>query len=114
MRRSVVLDSSLGSAGAFLGLILLLSRSSIFLKGRSDGDLFHLSPSLMELSSLELGNLVEVVLDLDDEFSFAFSVLFLESSFRDIVASQLGRETLHELGKVVRVLLVVEEETHVS
>lgn len=114
MRRSVVLDSSLGSAGAFLGLILLLSRSSIFLEGRSDGDLFHLSPSLMELSSLELGNLVEVVLDLYDEFSFAFSVLFLESSFRDVVASQLGGETLHELGKVVRVLLVVEEEAHVS
>lgn len=74
MGRSVVLDSGLGSAVAFLGLVLLLSRSSIFLEGRSDGDLLHLSPGLMELSSLELGNLVEVVLDLDDEFSLALSV----------------------------------------
>jgi len=114
MGRSIVLDSGLGSAVAFLGLILLLSGSSIFLEGRSDGDLLHLSPSLVELSSLELGNLVEVVLDLDDEFSFAFSILFLESSFRDVVASQLVGETLHELGKVVRVLVVVEEEIHVS
>lgn len=114
MGRSIVLDSGLGSAVAFLGLILLLSGSSIFLEGRSDGDLLHLNPTLVELSSLELGNLVEVVLDLDDEFSFAFSILFLESSFRDVVASQLVGETLHELGKVVRVLVVVEEEIHVS
>jgi len=114
MGRSIVLDSGLGSAVAFLGLILLLSGSSIFLEGRSDGDLLHLNPRLVELSSLELGNLVEVVLDLDDEFSFAFSILFLESSFRDVVASQLVGETLHELGKVVRVLVVVEEEIHVS
>jgi len=112
--RSVVLDSGLGSAVAFLGLVLLLSRSSIFLEGRSDGDLLHLSPGLMELSSLELGNLVEVVLDLDDEFSFTLSVLFLERSFSDVVASQLVGETLHELGKVVGVLVVVEEEVHVS
>jgi len=114
MGRSIVLDSGLGSAVAFLGLILLLSGSSIILEGRSDGDLLHLNPTLVELSSLELGNLVEVVLDLDDEFSFAFSILFLESSFRDVVASQLVGETLHELGKVVRVLVVVEEEIHVS
>lgn len=114
MGRSIVLDSGLGSAVAFLGLILLLSGSSIILEGRSDGDLLHLNPRLVELSSLELGNLVEVVLDLDDEFSFAFSILFLESSFRDVVASQLVGETLHELGKVVRVLVVVEEEIHVS
>lgn len=57
---------------------------------------------------------MEVVLNLDDELRLAFSISVLHGSFSNVVASQLGGETLHELGKVVGVLVVVEEEVHVS
>lgn len=106
--RGVELDGSVSGASALFGLVLLLSGSTILISGRSNGNLLVFSPSLSKFSSLKLGNLVEVVLDLDHEFSLALSVLLLEGSLSDVVASQLCGETLHELGEVVGVLVVVE------
>ena len=114
VRRGIELNSGMGSATSLFSLVLLLLGSSIFVHGRTNGHLLHFSPTLGKLSTLELGNLIEVVLDLDNKLSLALSILVLKRSFSNVVASQLGGETLHELGKVVRVLVIVEEETHVS
>lgn len=53
MRRSIKLDSGVGSAGALFSLILLLTGGSIFVHcGSTNGHLLHLSPGFSKLSVL--------------------------------------------------------------
>lgn len=115
MGRGIKLNSGVGSAGALFSLILLFSSGSVFVgHSTTDGHLLHFRPGLSKLSALEASDLMEVVLNLNDELRFALSVRVLESTFSNVVTSQLGGESLHELGKVVGVVVVVEEAAHVT
>ena len=101
---STISRSTFSSSRFFWFFLCLFKKFRLYWCWFLNSYLFNLNPFFLELGLFKDSNLVEIITNFDDKFTFRVLILMLQFALRNLIIGEFCWKSFHEIRTIFRVM----------